>query len=196
MSEALSGWPRVKRALSAMLPHALVVPAFGAIALLGSSILALLGTGALVRGFGQATLALTSGGGGGHGYGILAGLAVWAILLVSGAGAAVGFVVLSTACAVSAGMIVSGLIDLARLPRALARADTFYPKRWGAWAAALSLAAIALTGALAAADVGGLSAVEVTFAILLAGPFCGVALLVGLLVRAAARVGENRRSAS
>ncbi|MEZ4391560.1 MAG: hypothetical protein R3A48_10730 [Polyangiales bacterium] len=194
MSEALTGWPRVKRALSATLPHALVVPAFGAIALLGSSVLAALGTGALVRGFGQAALALTSGGGGGHGYGILAGIAVWAILLVSGAGAAVGFVLLSTACAMSAGMILSGLIDLARLPRAIARTDTLYPKRWGAWAAALSLAAVALASALAAADVGRVSAVEVTVTILLAGPLCGLALLVGLLVRAAARVGENRRS--
>lgn len=195
MSEALSGWPRVKRAVSAMLPHALVVPAFGAIALLGSSIVALLGTGALVRGFGQAMLSLTASGGGGHGYGILVGVAVWAALLAGGVSAAVGFVILATACAVSAGMIVSGLIDLARLPRAIARTDTIYPKRWGAWAAALSLAAVLTTSALASANVGGLGAVEVTFAILLGGPLCGLALLAGLLVRSAARVGENRRSA-
>lgn len=195
MSEALTGWPRVKRAVSAMLPHALVVPTFGAIALLGSSIVALLGTGALVRGFGQAMLSLTASGGGGHGYGILVGVAVWAALLAGGVSAAVGFVILATACAVSAGMIASGLIDLARLPRDLARTDTFYPKRWGAVSAALSLAAVVLLGASAWAGVGRVSAVDVVLALLLSGPLCGLALAVGLAVRAAARVGENRRSA-
>lgn len=187
MSGAVTGWARLRRALSALLPHAVVVPLFTLLALMGSGILALLGAGALLSAFGESMLALTHAGGGGHGYGVLAGLAVWAFMLVGGASAAAGFVLLSTLCAASAGMIASGLIDLARLPRELSRSDTFYPKRWGAWAAALSLVGVAGTAALAGAGVERVTTLDAVMLLLLAGPLCALALLAGLVVRSVAR---------
>ena len=171
-----------------MLPHVVIVPLCGGITFVVTAAIALLGTGTLVAGYAAMVRSMfTGGGGGGHGYGMILGVVGGALVVSASASAAALLVITLTVLAVCAGMIVSGLIDLLRLPRGIARADTRYPKVWGAWAAAITLLSVASVWIAAATSVGGVHGVDVLAAVILGGFGCFVAIGAGLIVRTRAR---------
>jgi hypothetical protein len=189
MTEPAVPISRARQVLDALLPYALVVPLFTVVAFVASAAVAVLGIGGIVGSFVQMLRELAHLGPVGHGYGILAALVLWAALLATGAAALVLFVVVATSFAASFGVIVSGLIDLARVPRALPPEDHRWPKRVGGWTAAL--AALGSIVVAARADTLSLGGVRMFFCALGGAVATLGALAVGHVVSRRAR----RRSA-
>jgi hypothetical protein len=82
-----------------------------------------------------------------------------------------------------------GLIDLARLPRGVARTDTHYPKLWGAWSAlVMTLLMVMLLGARRIVPAR-VHEIDLVFVSLAAAPVCVFAMVVGLIVRSVTRRG-------
>lgn len=169
----------MRRAFDALFPYAVVPPLCGLAALATSAVVAALGTGGLVASFAATLQRLAHAGPAGHGYGILAVVVVWAALVATGVAALALFVVVATVSATGFGVILSGLVDLARLPRAADRTDRRWPRRVAAWTAALS-ASLTLTLALAArAHLGHIDGAHVFFANLAGASATLAALVVG-----------------
>lgn len=163
----------------ALFPHALVVPLFGLVALAASAAVAVAGTGGLVASFVVMLQRLAHGGAGGHGYGIIAAVLFWAAFVATGATALALFVVVATSFATAGGVILPGLIDLARLPRALPRTDHRWPKRVGAWTAGAAAAGCVALALAARTHVGGIDGVHVCLATLAGAVLTLLALVVG-----------------
>jgi len=168
-----------RRVLDALFPYALVVPLFGLVAFASSAAVAVAGTGGLVASFVLMLQRLAHVGAAGHGYGVIAAVVFWAALVATGAAALALFVVVATSFATAVGVILSGLIDLARLPRALPRTDHRWPKRVGAWTAAAAAAGCVALALAAHAQVGRLNGAHVFFATLVGAVLTLLALVVG-----------------